>query len=87
MTESAAIGPVPEEKSDDTSLIAVDGSLISEAKVTPNWNVKSLSKTHGNRFEEGYDSDSGCGPFYDCIDEEEDQVFNKVELPELRRVM
>ena len=59
MTENTARGPVPEEKIDNTPIIAVDVSLISEVRVTPNSTAKALSKNHEKRFEEGYDSGGG----------------------------
>ena len=65
----------------------MDVSLTSEAKLTPNRTSKSLSKHYEKRFKEGYDSDGGCGPFFDCIDKEGDQVFNEADLPDLRHMI
>jgi len=67
MAENTATVPVPEEKSDDTPLIAVDGSLISDARVTHNRTAKVLSKNNEKRLKEGYDSDGGCGPFFTVL--------------------
>jgi len=41
--------------------------LISDARVNPNRTGKALSKNHEKRFEEGYDSDGGCGSFFTVL--------------------
>ena len=43
---------------------------------------KSLNDFRKNesKFEDGYDSDGAAGPFFDCLEEEGDQIFDEEDL-------
>lgn len=36
------------------------------------------------KLKDGYDTDSGIGPFVDCLKDEGDQVYNEDEVPTIQ---
>jgi len=80
MTENTATGPVPEENSDNTPLIAVYGLLTSDARVTLNRTSKVLSRNYEKGFKEGHYSDISCGPFFTVLMKKEMKSLMKLSF-------
>ena len=56
------------------------GTTATQIPFSPHRKTLNDFRNNESKFEDGYDSDGAAGPFFDCLEEEGDQIYEEEDL-------